>query len=235
MGASFQTEIVDGNKTPEQLKKFYEKMCGDAESAHGNEYSGDWNMCRGIRIFTEVFPDEKSAEEYLNGKCEKWESALAVRFKASLTSTVKQPTYDGKKINESGMHAFENYDLNGFKLAAVDYMRGEGKIVLADQLTDAQKEKAKRLINAYSAAKRVANDSCAEFHALTGALNDLRKDFKDYNALRMARNKSILSVKAAENAKAALMAYNAERAPKLYEEQTTSDGEKWMIGAVCAS
>ncbi len=235
MGASFIETTLEGTLTVEQVKQKYSEMEENARHDSGNSYSGDWNMCPGIKVRPDkVFANYNEAEDWLSNNCQKWENAIAVRYKASKKEAVKQPTYNGK-VATSSMGSLDHELGNKFMLARTDYSRGTKSIVLADQLTEPQKAKAKGLIDAYIAAKSAYNEAANKFGDIRQNFNTLSSEFSDYTGLRMARNKASLALKAMEATKARLIAYNDERAAKFYEEKTVDLGEKWLIGGIAAS
>ena len=232
MGATFLEETLDGKLTADQVRKQFDQMSSDAAHRSGNEYSGDWNMCSGISVRPEkVFPSYKEAVEWLDQNCQKWENAIAVRYKHSKTTVVKEPTYNGKKASE---HGFQGEFGEDFRIAVKSFYPNMTAIVMADQLTEAQKTKGRALINAYLETKKAHVDSVDALRSLTNLVNDLSVDFKDYARLRLARSKATLARRAYVTAMERLKDYNAERSPKLYEKKTDSDGERWAIGGIAA-
>jgi hypothetical protein len=235
MGATYLEESLDGKLTAEQVRKKFDEMTSDASYRSGNEYSGDWNMCHGISVRPDkVFASHKEASEWLDGNCQKWENAIAVRYKASKTESVKQPTYLGKKMGEANVGAVDSYDLPKLAIAATSWESTHRVVVVADQLTEPQKAKTKELVNAYILAKETSGKATNALRDLTNKLNALNMEFTDYSGLRMARSKAVLASKAYESAKQRLIAYNEERKAKLTETKTVDLGEKWLIGGIAA-
>lgn len=239
MGVCFLSTSLDGKKTPEQVQQAFRNMREEAEYSSGNEYSGDWNMCNGLSIRSDlVFENAQKAEAWLADNTQKWEVAKAVRFNDSKQEPVKEPTYGGKKasLTTGSLRPYDSI-CEGFKLFSIDYL-GRGTdgtdLVVADQLTPAQKEKAKKLVEAYQKAHNIAEEARDNFLQMTEAMTNLGSDFSDFNGLKMARNKAILSKKADASTKAALIAYDKERMSKTYEEKTVSLGQQWMIGGWAA-
>lgn len=84
MGSNFIARThPDCNK--ETLKKWVRDASEEDAFAHGNEYSGYWNMCRGLVIEDKIFNSFEEAEEYLQENTQKWENLLAVRAKTPAT------------------------------------------------------------------------------------------------------------------------------------------------------
>ena len=81
MGATYSEKSFNGKLTKEELKvafKSYQDACA-YESGHS--YSGQLNMCEGLKIEDEAFESYEEASRYLDDTVVKWENAIAVKTK----------------------------------------------------------------------------------------------------------------------------------------------------------
>ncbi len=79
---SVRDVVYAPNKTKKDVKAAFEAYQREAAYEDGHSYSGRLNMCPGLEFHdSKIFPDYNSAENYLQEKCQKWENAIAVRYK----------------------------------------------------------------------------------------------------------------------------------------------------------
>ena len=88
MGACFETMEVDGQVDAKALQAKFQRYQEHCSYESGNSYSGRLNMCSGLRVLNEVFDSYSKAEDYISQTAQKWEDAVAVRYKVS--SPVKE-------------------------------------------------------------------------------------------------------------------------------------------------
>lgn len=79
MGAEFRTMTVPGSKSKVEVEEAFGLMQNEHAYEFGHSYSGGFNMTSGLRFYSENFPDECSAEEWLSKNAVKHGPALAVR------------------------------------------------------------------------------------------------------------------------------------------------------------
>jgi hypothetical protein len=84
MGAILITKELPGSLSERQIEERFRKMSEHAAYAHGHEYSGSWNMFSGIDIAWSVpaFDGVQEATDFIEQNSEKYEDAIAVRFKS---------------------------------------------------------------------------------------------------------------------------------------------------------
>lgn len=82
MGANFQTLALDGKLDRMAVERKFNDAQEQDRYENGHSYSGGLGMASGlIFVDIEVFADARSANEYLEQHCAKWEEARAVRYK----------------------------------------------------------------------------------------------------------------------------------------------------------
>jgi hypothetical protein len=97
MGAHFHTEVFDGKLTPKQLEKAYNDRVENLRDEYGsNAYNGTFSTLHGIKVDARVFETQREADDYLDGVCEKWGNAVAVKYKDRREEKTKEPTFEGK-------------------------------------------------------------------------------------------------------------------------------------------
>ena len=106
MGASFDYVEVEAKDFSEASKRF-NKACEESRYMNGREYSGCIGMKDGCVNTNKVFNTGEEAMHYIEENNEKWDSATAVRFKASGRETTASQNAR-KKHNEKVGKAREN-------------------------------------------------------------------------------------------------------------------------------
>jgi hypothetical protein len=108
VGACFDELDLDGKLTESQLEKRFKAYQDECDHESGQSYSGRLNMCRGLEIkHSKEFNSHHEASEYLSETCQKWENAIAVRYKetnrfepdAKLTKLLATSTELQNKLN----------------------------------------------------------------------------------------------------------------------------------------
>ncbi len=81
MGAVYvERKLVD--QDVKSLKARFKELQEQAAWENGNSYSGDINMAPGLDLELHlVFESYQDASQYLENRVQKWESALAVKYK----------------------------------------------------------------------------------------------------------------------------------------------------------
>jgi hypothetical protein len=83
MGANFCTLRYDGNLTKEQVIDRFESDQEQCRYENGHSYSGGIGMANGISFPGKEFETADEAYNWVDETAEKWEAALAVRYKDS--------------------------------------------------------------------------------------------------------------------------------------------------------
>jgi hypothetical protein len=81
MGCNFQTMTVPGSASREDVVKAFDQAQDQDRYENGHNYSGGFGMARGLTFESHTFYSRETAEEWLDRNAQKWESAIAVRFK----------------------------------------------------------------------------------------------------------------------------------------------------------
>lgn len=81
MGACFISTTLDGSKSEADLRTTLRGLQDSARIECGEEYSGSWNMLSGLKVVRQTFASDDAAREWLEDNTEKWDNAVAVRFK----------------------------------------------------------------------------------------------------------------------------------------------------------
>ena len=230
MGACFNSVQFDGNLTEDQLRKQFSAYKNEQEYEHGHDaYNGTLATTSGLKVCHTVFQNEREADDYIEKNTNKWESALAVRFKVVKVIIKKEPTFKGKKHSESNSAIFAHNTLCVRQI-------GYGDFVLADQLSDTQKERVKKLLDAYSEASKSENSLKKAYHSLIHKLNTLDNEFtsEDFKSLKKTRAEFKKALALSKKCLDKFMEIDGKIGARLYKNENKEDGVKWLIGGWCA-
>jgi hypothetical protein len=82
MGADFQSMELPGTLDRKDVEHAFEKAQADDRYENGHYYSGGFGMANGLEFpVLEPFASKRDGEAFLQHQCQKWEAALAVRFR----------------------------------------------------------------------------------------------------------------------------------------------------------
>lgn len=82
MGACNISMKIKGDKTSAEVRKaFNERQESDREEYGTDSYNGTFSTVHGLKITSLLFDTPQEAYDYLDTKIEKYEPAVAVRFK----------------------------------------------------------------------------------------------------------------------------------------------------------
>ena len=81
MGAVLNMMTLDGKLTKEQVKKAFDTRCEADGYEYGHSYSGSFSEFPGLDFTDCCFETEDEARDYVEQHGEKWEPAVAVRYK----------------------------------------------------------------------------------------------------------------------------------------------------------
>ncbi len=79
MGAEVSFTSFDGKLSVEELRKEFYKYQEQCAYESGHSYSGQLNMCNGLKVSDVKFDDDTKAKQYIIDHTSKWENALAVK------------------------------------------------------------------------------------------------------------------------------------------------------------
>jgi hypothetical protein len=82
MGANFETMVLPGDLTPDQVLIRFDSAQDQDRYENGHSYSGGFGMASGLTFTGLKFESREAAEDHLDEACKKWEAALAVQFTA---------------------------------------------------------------------------------------------------------------------------------------------------------
>jgi hypothetical protein len=230
MGACFNSVQFDGNLTEEQLRKQFSAYKNDQEYEHGHDaYTGTLATTSGLKVCNTVFQNEREADDYIEKNTNKWENALAVRFKVVKVITKKEPTFNGKKHAETNSAIFGQ---NALCVRTINY----GNVVLPDQLSDTQKERVKKLFDAYSEASKSEKSLMQNFRTLVHKLQVLDNEFnsEDLKSLKKIRSDLKKAVALSKKCLTKFLEIDGKIGSRLYKQENKEDGVQWLIGGWCA-
>jgi hypothetical protein len=243
MGACFHTEVFDGKLTPKELEKAYNDRVESLRDEYGsNAYNGTFSTLRGIHVETRrVFETQREADDYLDGVCEKWGNAVAVKYKDRRKEKTKEPTFKGK-ISKEHNCAFIITNASDYSyglrcaisvVAAPDYKR---QVLVADQLTQTQKTQFLKAYNTWREKHQAAGDAEQNFQRALSLVGGTKEPITTemLKPLKVFGNQRHKLRKAADAAVAQLKAMDTKFAEKLYATKTVDHGEQWLVGGVCA-
>jgi hypothetical protein len=242
MGACFHTEVFDGKLTPKELEKAYNARVESLRDEYGsNAYNGTFSTLHGITVGNRVFETQREADDYLDGVCEKWGNAVAVKYKDRREEKTKEPTFQGKPSKEYNCAVIitDASDCTyGLRcaisvLAAPDYTR---RMLIADQLTPAQRARFAKVYDTWRAkhdAARTAENTFRDSLAVIGATKETITT-EMLKPLKVFGNQRHKLRAAADVAALRLRTVDAKLAEKLYATKIVDHGEQWLVGGVCA-
>jgi len=243
MGACFVTEVFDGKFTPKELEKAYNNRVEDLRSEYGsNAYNGTFSTLHGIHVEkSRVFQTQREAEDYLDGTCEKWGDAIAVKYKDRREEKTKEPTFEGKPSKEYNCAVIitDASDCSyGLRCAinaitAPDYKR---RLLIADQITPTQKAQFLKAYNAWREKHQAAAEANKKFHDALNLVATTKEPITTemLKPLKIFGNQRHKLRAAADVAALRLRTVDAKFAEKLYATTTVDHGEQWLVGGVCA-
>jgi hypothetical protein len=235
MGASFVSRTVPGTLTKNQLEEKFREIQADAAHEDGNSYSGQLNMCRGLKVVNKTFDSVRLAEEWLDENCQKWECAQAVKAKNIVKVVTQKPSFNGKKdyLVHLSIHGPETY--HQLKSCVTDLQGQQRTLVPADELSQEQKDNIRRLYKAFYEASQVYRTWKNEWDAKLSILQKVEQTFTEYESLSTIRSNLAENQRILKEKEQALVQYDAELCNILYPTATEDKGEVWVIGGVCAS
>jgi hypothetical protein len=82
MGAVFNYETYSGDLSTKEMKEAFEADVEQCQWENGHSYSGGIGMLRYVDTVKHItFDSFEEAEEYVDEKQNKWDGAMAVRYK----------------------------------------------------------------------------------------------------------------------------------------------------------
>jgi hypothetical protein len=82
MGSEFIYERFSDGESEDNIRKSIRSLSENDRDEYGSRgYTGSWAEVPGVSFSSQIFEDEEAAAEYVSNHAQKWENALAVRFK----------------------------------------------------------------------------------------------------------------------------------------------------------
>lgn len=235
MGACFTCEIFDGKLNSSELRKRYDARIKDLLYEHGADaYNGTLTTTEGLRIEDKTFDSRMAAEEYVADNTQKWQEALAVKFKDTRDEVAKEPTYNGKP--------------GGFPLCIGPHVlrsvaniwsrdQAESTFLAADQLPAAQQVKALALYSDWRTKNKafdVLRESIAQICRRLQDPSAPMPQAADFKELQKAVKERYKVHAAEKKAAEKLVAFDRKHAAKLYAIKQVDHGEQWLVGGWAA-
>lgn len=231
MGARFVTELFDGNLNRSELRRQYDARLSELTSTYGdNAYNGTLTTTSGFQIEDRVFDTRAAAEEYVAAHTDKWEAALAVRFKDIRTEVAKAPTFNGKNGNHSIFAAIDGHVL---RTVTSVWQNGASVPIAADGLTAAQKATAIALYSDFETKTRAAKVLQQAVSDMLGRMTPAFSEPPNAAQLRELQKAIKQRLKASSVAKKAadkLVAFDIKHTPKIYATEQVDHGVQWLVG-----
>jgi hypothetical protein len=241
MGSHFHTANFDGKLTTREVVTAYNNLVAEERYEHGSgAYSGTFATLSGIKVLDQIFDSQEEAESYIAENTEKRGNALAVRFKKFKTVPVKSPTFGGKNLSSSayGPGLVNPVGLNDFLRQFSPFpnakciARDGDKIVIADQLTEKQKESFKKLLDPCMEVNRLHSEAAGTLAQTIKKLSDLKQDFtpEEFSLLKKARKDTKTLLLKKEKLIQKLTELDGKLGEKLYASKQEDLGEEWIVG-----
>lgn len=247
MGSQFRSAEFDGNLTRSELVKQYNLLVAEERYEYGSgAYSGTFATLHGIEVLEKTFGSEREASDHVEKNTNKWGSALAVRYRDLREFVKVSPTFNGKNFSHNSVStvSLDGNDLfrsfggdKSAKCIALEFEQGGSRFVLADQLSDDQKNKIKAILEPCAEENRKFRKLGDELNKLLHKAGDISSDFgtEDLKGLKVVR-KELLKTKANRDKLLAKLVVLDERfGSKLYKKEVEDRGTKWFVGGWCSS
>lgn len=248
MGSCFNEQVWDGTLTDTQVAEEYRKYVEQCQIDYGTDaYNGTFSTLPRIQIDKKVFDNHEAARVHVMNNARKWENALAVKFKDVRKENTKEPTFDGKTWKEKTRYTVvlggnteldQPRDVHTCRAVMTDFNRDtrEKSVLVADQLTGAQKAKLVKLYNEWAARHAAHTAVAAELVALCERIKLVREtvaatDFARLKKLYAQQKKTWVAL---GKASAKLRDADLKLSARLYKTEEVDHGLKWFVGGWCA-
>lgn len=242
MGAVLHCETFDGKLTADEVRQQYLSRRDEMEYEHGTDpYNGTWSTLDGfIQIHNQVLDSYKAADEFIDKNSDKRGCAHAVRFKDVRTETAKEPTFRGKKLNETLHNSVcvpenENYIPRAVTRVMLP-QTWDSVVVAADQLKPAEQEKLVAAMQAWLASLSACGDNRKALGEILKRIENPRAevaaaDFAEVKKLRKQVEKTFAAL---SKAASKLYSLDKKHADNLYASRQVDHGTQWLVGGLCA-
>lgn len=236
MGANFEYETFNGDLSEKELLIAFEQLKSDKEYEHGHgAYNGTLATTNGLKINHTVFENESAAVKYVENNAEKWQEAIAVRFKVKETVVKKEPTFGGKPFN-STQSVTDQFEHNSLAMRFV-FDGQKNLAMVADQCSASQKERLEKVWAEYLESHRAVHALQEQFRGLVRKINDLDQEVspEDFRCLKSVRPKYVKALALMNKKRAKLVELDKKIGSKIYKSETNDKGVRWLVGGWCAS
>lgn len=189
MGANFQSTTLDIKLTEKEVSEKFSQLSEGAAYSHGHEYSGSWNMLDRVTFpTTQVFESLNAADKYATDKAEKWDNAVAVRFKEVRKVFILRPTFGGEQVDNSLAYKIIYFKIDWKARNGYRQMQA-GTPIASDQLTAEEKAQAVKL---FDTARKLGHEYKAASHRwpecgyASVTDDEIRKKYKEYETAEKA-------------------------------------------------
>ena len=226
MGAHNVNATFSGKLTPDQLRKAYFTMCEDLRDEYGTDpYNGTFSTIADLRIETDkVFDSFDEADKYCLEHAQKWEFAVAVRYK-HIEKKRSPWTFDGKE-NWSG------------SMIAETFVGRQSVYVAADQLSADEKKMGLGIFKGYVESEDAERAARYALAALVNPLTDLQMPLPTKglaSSLKKARTALAKATQKASKHKTAWERFAQRMTAKHVKVSTEDKGTEWCVSGWAAS
>lgn len=247
MGSSFHSAEFDGKLTKSELVDQYNLLVAEERYEYGRDpYSGTFATLQfGLKVEDKIFGSELEASEYVDQNTDKHGSPLAVRYRDLREVVKSSPTFNGKNFSHNSVStvSLDGNDLfrsfggdKSAKCIAYEFDKGGSLLVLADQLTEDQKNKIRAVLDPCVEENRRFRKLSDELNRILHKAGDISAEFgaEDLKGLKVVR-KELLKTKAKRDRLLAKLAVLDERfGSKLYKNEVEDRGTRWFVGCWCS-
>jgi hypothetical protein len=248
MGSCFNEQVWEGTLTDTQVAEEYRKYVERCEIEYGTDaYNGTFSTLPNIQIEKRVFNNHEEARVHVMNNTRKWENALAVKYKDVRKENTKEPTFGGKTWKEKTRYHVvlggnteldQPRDVHNCRAVMTDFDRDTRAttVLIADQLTGAQKAKLVKLYNEWSARSAAHQKIATDLVALCERIRQVREtvepaDFAQLKKLYTQRKKAWAAL---GKASVKLRDLDLKLSARLYKTEEVDHGLKWFVGGWCA-
>jgi hypothetical protein len=238
MGACYEEMILE-DMSVDKVQQRWSEIKHQCAVDHGADaYNGTFGTIQSLQVVTQTFDGREAASEYAAENAQKWEYAIAARFKASKEQTVKEPTFEGKPKSEAANRWSHDDVLAPLKTMLFTGYEHDNSYrrVLCDQLSAARNRLIGEASDKAVASRKDYKDAFRRLQQLCRQAEDYDVDFPVVQWQEMKRlRKSLPKLKAKYDQLVAALRERDEKYSKSHCKSKTVDlGTKWLIGGWCS-
>jgi len=240
MGSSYE-EMTLEDMSVDKVQQRWGEIKHQCAAEYGTDaYNGTFSTIQSLQVVTQTFDDIEAARDYVAENAQKWEYAIAVRFKASKEQTVKETTFEGKPKSEAANRWSHDEVLGPLKTMLFTGYEHDNSYsyrrVLCDQLSTARNRLIGEAADKAVASRKDYKDAFRRLQQLCSQAEDFSEDFPIVQWQEMKRlRKSLPKLKAKYDQLVAALRERDENYSKSHCKSKTVDlGTKWLIGGWCS-